>query len=138
MKNYNDDEVTAFSLLSGILLFKREVNNNEILSIMYRYENMFNIDIIDDELPVDMYFLIDINDKSISINSFLDYSSIVTSGDKKISLGNYLKKNTSSDIIYYLENYIYGCKPIGLKGNLFAFGNVNKRKVKEKKLLKSV
>lgn len=138
MKNYNDDEVTAFSLLSGILLFKREVNNNEILSIMYRYENMFNIDIIDDELPVDMYFLIDINDKSISINSFLDYSSIVTSGDKKISLGNYLKKNTSSDIIYYLENYVYGCKPIGLKNSLFIFNNNNKRKVKEKKLLKSV
>ena len=73
MKKNNDNEVTAFSLLSGILLFKREVNNNEILSIMYRYENMFNIDIIDDELPDDMYFFIDINDKSISINSFLDY-----------------------------------------------------------------
>lgn len=138
MKKNNDNEVTAFSLLSGILLFKREVNNNEILSIMYRYENMFNIDIIDDELPDDMYFFIDINDKSISINSFLDYSSIVTSGDKKISLGNYLKKNTSSDIIYYLENYVYGYKPIGLKNSLYIFNSNNKRKVKEKKLLKSV
>ena len=138
MKKNNDNEVTVFSLLSGILLFKREVNNNEILSIMYCYENMFNIDIIDDELPDDMYFFIDINDKSISINSFLDYSSIVTSGDKKISLGNYLKKNTSSDIIYYLENYVYGCKPIGLKNSLYIFNSNNKRKVKEKKLLKSV
>jgi len=138
MKKNNDNEVTVFSLLSGILLFKREVNNNEILSIMYRYENMFNIDIIDDELPDDMYFFIDINDKSISINSFLDYSSIVTSGDKKISLGNYLKKNTSSDIIYYLENYVYGYKPIGLKNSLYIFNSNNKRKVKEKKLLKSV
>lgn len=138
MKKNNDNEVTVFSLLSGILLFKREVNNNEILSIMYRYENMFNIDIIDDELPDDMYFFIDINDKSISINSFLDYSSIVTSGDKKISLGNYLKKNTSSDIIYYLENYVYGCKPIVLKNSLYIFNSNDKRKVKEKKLLKSV
>ena len=138
MKKNNDNEVTVFSLLSGILLFKREVNNNEILSIMYRYENMFNIDIIDDELPDEMYFFIDINDKSISINSFLDYSSIVTSGDKRISLGNYLKKNTSSDIIYYLENYVYGCKPIGLKNSLYIFNSNNKRKVKEKKLLKSV
>ncbi len=138
MKKNNDNEVTVFSLLSGILLFKREVDNNEMLSIMYHYENMFNVDIIDDELPDDMYFLIDINDKSISINSFLDYSSIITNENKKISLGNYLKKNTSGDIIYYLENYVYGCKPIGLKNSLYIFNSNNKRKVKEKKLLKSV
>lgn len=138
MKKNNDNDVTVFSLLSGILLFKREVDNNEMLSIMYHYENMFNVDIIDDELPDDMYFLIDINDKSISINSFLDYSSIITNGNKKISLGNYLKKNTSGDIIYYLENYVYGCKPIGLKNSLYIFNSNNKRKVKEKKLLKSV
>lgn len=138
MKKNNDNDMTVFSLLSGILLFKREVDNNEMLSIMYHYENMFNVDIIDDELPDDMYFLIDINDKSISINSFLDYSSIITNGNKKISLGNYLKKNTSGDIIYYLENYVYGCKPIGLKNSLYIFNSNNKRKVKEKKLLKSV
>lgn len=138
MDKYNDDNITIFSLLAGILLFKREVNNNEMLNIMYHYENIFNVDIIDDELPEDMCFLININDKSISLNSFLDYNSIITNGNKKIRLGNYLKKNTSNEIIYYLENFIYGCKPIGLKNNLYIFNTNNKRRVKENNLLKSV
>lgn len=133
MKNCNDDTIMFSSLLSGILLFKREVDNNEILSIMYHYENTHNKVIVDDELPNEIYYLININDNGIRINSFLDYNSIIVIDNKKIILRNYLKKNTTLDIINYLENNIYRCKPIGLKNNLFLFDEPKKRKVKEKK-----
>lgn len=138
MKKNNDDTVMFSSLLSGILLFKREVSNNEILSIMYHYEDMYNVDVIDDELPSDIYYLINMNDKGVSVNSFLDYNSIIVIDNKKISFKNYLRKNTTLDIINYLEHNVYGCKPIGLKNNLFLFEESKKEKVKEKKVTFSI
>ena len=138
MEKYNDDTVMFSSLLSGILLFKREVSNNEILSIMYHYEDMYNVDVIDDELPSDIYYLINMNDKGVSVNSFLDYNSIIVIDGKKISFRNYLRKNTTLNIINYLENNVYGCKPIGLKNNLFLFEESKKGKVKEKKVTFSI
>ena len=138
MEKYNDDTVMFSSLLSGILLFKREVSNNEILSIMYHYEDMYNVDVIDDELPSDIYYLINMNDKGVSVNSFLDYNSIIVIDNKKISFKNYLRKNTTLDIINYLEHNVYGCKPIGLKNNLFLFEESKKEKVKEKKVTFSI
>lgn len=138
MKKNNDDTVMFSSLLSGILLFKRDVSNNEILSIMYHYEDMYNVDVIDDELPSDIYYLINMNDKGVSVNSFLDYNSIIVIDNKKISFKNYLRKNTTLDIINYLEHNVYGCKPIGLKNNLFLFEESKKEKVKEKKVTFSI
>ncbi len=138
MKNYNDDTVMFSSLLSGILLFKREVDNNEILNIMYHYENTHNKVVVDDELSNEIYYLININDKGIRINSFLEYNSIIVIDNKKISLRNYLKKNTTLDIMNYLENNIYRCKPLGLKNNLFLFEEPKKEKVKEKKVTFSI
>lgn len=138
MKKNNDDTVMFSSLLSGILLFKREVSNNEILSIMYHYEDMYNVDVIDDELPSDIYYLINMNDKGVSVNPFLDYNSIIVIDNKKISFKNYLRKNTTLDIINYLEHNVYGCKPIGLKNNLFLFEESKKEKVKEKKVTFSI
>ena len=138
MKKNNDDTVMFSSLLSGILLFKREVSNNEILSIMYHYEDMYNVDVIDDELPSDIYYLINMNDKGVSVNSFLDYNSIIVIDNKKISFKNYLRKNTTLDIINYLEHNVYGCKPIGLKNNLFLFEESKKEKIKEKKVTFSI
>ena len=138
MEKYNDDIVMFSSLLSGILLFRREIDNNEILGIMYHYENMYNVDVIDDELPNIIYCLINMNDKNVSIIPSLNYNSIILYEGKKISLGNYLRKNTTADILNFLETYVFCCKPIGLKGNLFAFGNDKKRKLKEMKQLKSV
>lgn len=138
MKKNNDDTVMFSSLLSGILLFKREVSNNEILSIMYHYEDMYNVDVIDDELPSDIYYLINMNDKGVSVNSFLDYNSIIVIDNKKISFKNYLRKSTTLDIINYLEHNVYGCKPIGLKNNLFLFEESKKEKVKEKKVTFSI
>lgn len=138
MKKNNDDTVMFSSLLSSILLFKRDVSNNEILSIMYHYEDMYNVDVIDDELPSDIYYLINMNDKGVSVNSFLDYNSIIVIDNKKISFKNYLRKNTTLDIINYLEHNVYGCKPIGLKNNLFLFEESKKEKVKEKKVTFSI
>ena len=138
MEKYNDDTVMFSSLLSGILLFKKEVDNNEILRIMYHYEKTHNKVVVDDELPNEIYYLININDKGIKINSFLDYNSIIVIDNKKISLRNYLRKNTTLDIINYLENNIYRCKPIGLKNNLFLFEEPKKGKVKEKKITFSI
>ena len=137
MKNYNDDTVMFSSLLSGILLFKKEVDNNEILNIMYHYEKMFNVDVIDDELPNIIYCLVNMDDKGVSINSSLDYNSIISISGKKVTLGNYLRKNTNGEIMDFLETYVFCSKPVGLKGSIYLFNNNKKRKIREKKELKS-
>ena len=136
MEKYNDDTVMFSSLLSGILLFKKEVDNNEILNIMYHYERMYNIDVIDDELPNIIYCLVNMDDKGVSINSGLDYNSIISINGKKVTLGNYLRKNTNGEIIVFLENYVFCSKPVGLKGSIYLFNNNKKRKIREKKELK--
>lgn len=137
MEKYNDDTVMFSSLLSGILLFKREVDNNEILNIMYHYERMYNIDVIDDELPNIIYCLVNMDDKGVSINSSLDYNSIISISGKKVTLGNYLRKNTNGEIMDFLETYVFCSKPVGLKGSIYLFNNNKKRKIREKKELKS-
>lgn len=137
MEKYNDDTVMFSSLLSGILLFKKEVDNNEILNIMYHYERMYNIDVIDDELPNIIYCLVNMNDKGVSINPSLDYNSIISINGKKVTLGNYLRRNTNGDIMDFLETYVFCSKPVGLKGSIYLFNNNNKkRKIREKKELK--
>lgn len=136
MEKYNDDTVMFSSLLSGILLFKKEVDNNEILNIMYHYERMYNIDVIDDELPNIIYCLVNMDDKGVSINSGLDYNSIISINGKKVTLGNYLRKNTNGEIMDFLETYVFCSKPVGLKGSIYLFNNNKKRKIREKKELK--
>ena len=99
-------EVFLSQIISGILLFKKEFNYNEINTIMALFYSKLNCDILDNDSEYDMVYNFMIqNDNGYKLS--YDYDSILKINGKKINLYNYLKSNTTVEIIEFLMENFY-------------------------------
>lgn len=129
MNNYDDKFIFFSQLLSGIFLFKKEVNDSELFELMSNYENTYNTDVVDDEFN-DLYKFIDIKEKSVAIKNNINHNTIVVIKGKKMTLKKFLINNTTYDIINYLNDKYEDKTLSNNKLNLF---NNPKKKTKQLK-----
>lgn len=125
-----DDNIVKFSeFLSGILLFKSYISNNELLNLISNYENEFDTEIIDNDLGY-LYDYITIYNEGIGILNNMFYNSTIRINNKCMTFRSYLLSSTNEDIIGYLEG-VFNSKLMLLNGDIKSL-SINTKKVKKK------
>lgn len=104
--HHDGSEIYLSQLISGILLFKKDFTYNEINKIMSLFYCKLNCDVLDSDSDYDsIYDFIEQNDNGYKLS--YGYDSIIKMNGKKITFYNYLKANTTLDIIEFLMNNVY-------------------------------
>jgi len=106
-----DNDVYLSQLISGVLLFKNRVSDKELVNIISLFYNELKIYVIDEDSDYDdIYKYIEQDEGGYRLKSCYNYDSILVKNGKKIRLYDCLRKNTTDDVIKFLENNIYcGC-----------------------------
>jgi len=105
MEFHEDDEIFLSQIISGMLLFNREFKIAELFDIMSFVTTECGRYISDQPNCYDgVYkYLEDLGDRYI-IKPDFDYSSLIKVENMKMTLFNYLKNNTTDEVIGFLIN----------------------------------
>lgn len=104
---HEDNEIFLSQLLSGMLLFKREISDKELCNVMTLFDSM-RYDIIDEDSIYDeVYKYIENYGNGYRIPLYYDYNSFVLKNGKKMFLDDFLISNTTSEIIEILSKRVY-------------------------------
>lgn len=102
-----DSDIFLSQLLSGMLLFQREVSDKELLGVIEMIFNILGCDVYDDEYYNELFEYLDNNGICFKIKEKYDYNSILEVNGKKITLYNYLLSKTNEMIINFLKTNVY-------------------------------
>ena len=139
----DNDCFLSSQILSGMLLFKKEVSDNEINYVISKMFNDLNVYVCDDDYN-EVYDYIDNYGNGFRILLLYDYNSLIKINGKLIKVYDYLISNTTPEIIEFLQNNIYCDQRIYEKifvcPNLNFFSKINsffKEKVQKEKSISS-
>ena len=135
---HEENEIFLSQLISAMLLFKREIPNNELISAMTLFDKL-GYDVIDEDSVYDgVYKYTEDYIEGYRLLSHYNYDSIILKNKKRMFLDDFLLSNTTQEIINVLSENIYFGLKITEKGTEYIdydiFNKINSF-IKTKKVL---
>lgn len=103
-----EDSVYLSQIIAGILLFKDNFTNIELVNIMNRIYEDFDCDILDgDFMDSDVYKFLEENEFGYKLAECYNHDTIIVVNNKKVLLYDYLKRIVPEKLVKYLADNIY-------------------------------